>query len=163
MYLRIGKLCNDIVIPPSPSPGNGGSGLTCAMCHTVRDECSRGGCHQGLPSLEGDQRDDTATGHVQPPAHHQREHGGCGMWVWLLLPSLPHSPSSVIFLLPPMPLPLQKELAANITLEQGKTLPDAEGDVLRGLRTFQHPRTMHPHCVHYTYTTHSLKPHSHTL
>lgn len=29
---------------------------------------------------------------------------------------------------------LQKELAASITEEQGKTLVDAEGDVLRGLR-----------------------------
>lgn len=28
----------------------------------------------------------------------------------------------------------QKRLAANITEEQGKTLVDAEGDVLRGLR-----------------------------
>lgn len=27
-----------------------------------------------------------------------------------------------------------KRLAANITLEQGKTLPDAEGDVMRGIR-----------------------------
>lgn len=27
-----------------------------------------------------------------------------------------------------------KKLAANITLEQGKTLVDAEGDVMRGLR-----------------------------
>ena len=25
-------------------------------------------------------------------------------------------------------------MAANITLEQGKTIPDAEGDVMRGLR-----------------------------
>jgi malonate-semialdehyde dehydrogenase (acetylating) / methylmalonate-semialdehyde dehydrogenase len=31
-------------------------------------------------------------------------------------------------------LQLQKEIAKNITLEQGKTLVDAEGDVLRGLR-----------------------------
>jgi len=29
---------------------------------------------------------------------------------------------------------LQKKLAKNITTEQGKTLIDAEGDVLRGLR-----------------------------
>lgn len=29
-----------------------------------------------------------------------------------------------------------KKLAANITLEQGKTLPDAEGDVSRGLQVF---------------------------
>ena len=29
---------------------------------------------------------------------------------------------------------IQKDLAANITEEQGKTLADAEGDVLRGLR-----------------------------
>ena len=29
---------------------------------------------------------------------------------------------------------LQAELAENITIEQGKTLADAEGDVLRGLR-----------------------------
>jgi len=28
---------------------------------------------------------------------------------------------------------LQDELAANITLEQGKTIPDARGDVFRGL------------------------------
>ena len=28
---------------------------------------------------------------------------------------------------------LQDELAANVTLEQGKTLPDARGDVFRGL------------------------------
>lgn len=30
-----------------------------------------------------------------------------------------------------------KKLAANITLEQGKTLSDAEGDVMRGLRKYQ--------------------------
>lgn len=29
-----------------------------------------------------------------------------------------------------------KKIAANITTEQGKTLPDAEGDVTRGLRKF---------------------------
>ena len=29
-----------------------------------------------------------------------------------------------------------KKLAANITVEQGKTLADAEGDVMRGLRTY---------------------------
>lgn len=29
---------------------------------------------------------------------------------------------------------LQKELAQGITVEQGKTLADAEGDVVRGLR-----------------------------
>ena len=28
---------------------------------------------------------------------------------------------------------MQDELAANVTLEQGKTLPDARGDVFRGL------------------------------
>ena len=28
----------------------------------------------------------------------------------------------------------QSKIAANITLEQGKTLADAEGDVMRGLR-----------------------------
>ena len=33
-------------------------------------------------------------------------------------------------------LMLQGRLAANITEEQGKTLVDAEGDVLRGLRKF---------------------------
>lgn len=32
------------------------------------------------------------------------------------------------------PLIFQKELAKLITLEQGKTLADAEGDVFRGLR-----------------------------
>lgn len=32
------------------------------------------------------------------------------------------------------PSSLQKELARLITLEQGKTLADAEGDVFRGLR-----------------------------
>lgn len=32
---------------------------------------------------------------------------------------------------------LQKELAKSITVEQGKTLADAEGDVFRGLRKFQ--------------------------
>lgn len=31
---------------------------------------------------------------------------------------------------------LQKELAKMITLEQGKTLADAEGDVFRGLRKY---------------------------
>ena len=31
---------------------------------------------------------------------------------------------------------LQKRIAANITLEQGKTLVDAEGDVMRGLRKY---------------------------
>ena len=30
-----------------------------------------------------------------------------------------------------------KKLAANITQEQGKTLPDAEGDVSRGLQVFE--------------------------
>lgn len=30
----------------------------------------------------------------------------------------------------------QKELAKSITVEQGKTLADAEGDVFRGLRKF---------------------------
>jgi len=30
----------------------------------------------------------------------------------------------------------QRELAESVTLEQGKTLADAEGDVLRGLRKF---------------------------
>lgn len=35
-----------------------------------------------------------------------------------------------------LPLILQKELAKSITLEQGKTLADAEGDVFRGLRKF---------------------------
>lgn len=33
---------------------------------------------------------------------------------------------------------LQNVLAANITQEQGKTLPDAEGDVLRGLQVVEH-------------------------
>lgn len=33
-----------------------------------------------------------------------------------------------------MCLVFQKELARSITLEQGKTLADAEGDVFRGLR-----------------------------
>ena len=33
-------------------------------------------------------------------------------------------------------LNFQKPLAENVTLEQGKTLADAEGDVLRGLRNF---------------------------
>lgn len=37
----------------------------------------------------------------------------------------------------------QKELAKNITLEQGKTLVDAEGDVLRGLRKFFFEVTYH--------------------
>ncbi|GAB6027771.1 hypothetical protein CHUAL_002007 [Chamberlinius hualienensis] len=32
----------------------------------------------------------------------------------------------------------QKKLAANITLEQGKTIADAEGDVLRGLQVVEH-------------------------
>lgn len=32
------------------------------------------------------------------------------------------------------PFHFQKELAKVITLEQGKTLADAEGDVFRGLR-----------------------------
>ncbi|KAJ8309449.1 hypothetical protein KUTeg_014323 [Tegillarca granosa] len=32
----------------------------------------------------------------------------------------------------------QKELAKNITLEQGKTLVDAEGDVMRGLQVVEH-------------------------
>ena len=31
-------------------------------------------------------------------------------------------------------VPVQKELATNVTLEQGKTFADAEGDVMRGLR-----------------------------
>lgn len=31
-----------------------------------------------------------------------------------------------------------KELAKNVTTEQGKTLPDAEGDVLRGLQVVEH-------------------------
>ena len=33
---------------------------------------------------------------------------------------------------------IQNVLAANITEEQGKTLPDAEGDVLRGLQVVEH-------------------------
>ncbi len=33
---------------------------------------------------------------------------------------------------------LQGALAASITLEQGKTLADAEGDVLRGLQVVEH-------------------------
>jgi malonate-semialdehyde dehydrogenase (acetylating)/methylmalonate-semialdehyde dehydrogenase len=33
---------------------------------------------------------------------------------------------------------LQKELAKSITQEQGKTLVDAEGDVLRGLQVVEH-------------------------
>lgn len=33
------------------------------------------------------------------------------------------------------------ELAKNITIEQGKTLADAEGDVLRGLRKYIHRKT----------------------
>ena len=32
----------------------------------------------------------------------------------------------------------KKELAKNITTEQGKTLPDAEGDVMRGLQVVEH-------------------------
>jgi len=32
-----------------------------------------------------------------------------------------------------------KELAAILTAEQGKTLPDAEGDVFRGLEVVEHP------------------------
>ncbi|HAB65016.1 MAG TPA: malonate-semialdehyde dehydrogenase, partial [Pseudomonas sp.] len=31
-----------------------------------------------------------------------------------------------------------KELAAILTAEQGKTLPDAEGDVFRGLEVVEH-------------------------
>lgn len=31
-----------------------------------------------------------------------------------------------------------KQLAENITYEQGKTLSDAEGDVTRGLQVFMH-------------------------
>lgn len=31
-----------------------------------------------------------------------------------------------------------KDIAKNVTLEQGKTLPDAEGDVLRGLQVVEH-------------------------
>ena len=34
--------------------------------------------------------------------------------------------------------PHQEPLKANVTLEQGKTLPDAEGDVLRGLQVVEH-------------------------
>jgi len=37
---------------------------------------------------------------------------------------------------------VQDELAANVTLEQGKTLPDAKGDVFRGLGA--HPGTVTP-------------------
>lgn len=33
---------------------------------------------------------------------------------------------------------LQKKIAANITSEQGKTLADAEGDVMRGLQVVEH-------------------------
>jgi malonate-semialdehyde dehydrogenase (acetylating)/methylmalonate-semialdehyde dehydrogenase len=32
----------------------------------------------------------------------------------------------------------QKKLAENVTKEQGKTLPDAEGDVIRGLQVVEH-------------------------
>jgi malonate-semialdehyde dehydrogenase (acetylating)/methylmalonate-semialdehyde dehydrogenase len=31
-----------------------------------------------------------------------------------------------------------KDIAKNITYEQGKTLPDAEGDVMRGLQVVEH-------------------------
>lgn len=37
----------------------------------------------------------------------------------------------------------QKELAKSITVEQGKTLADAEGDVFRGLRKFISLTHMH--------------------
>ena len=42
---------------------------------------------------------------------------------------------------------LQKRIAANITLEQGKTLVDAEGDVMRGLRKYYQLL----HLIHSTY------------
>lgn len=40
---------------------------------------------------------------------------------------------------------LQKELAKSITVEQGKTLADAEGDVFRGLRKFISVTRAHTH------------------
>ncbi|CAB0020907.1 unnamed protein product [Nesidiocoris tenuis] len=40
-----------------------------------------------------------------------------------------------------------KELAENITTEQGKTLADAEGDVLRGLRVVEHACSMPSHLL----------------
>ncbi len=40
-------------------------------------------------------------------------------------------------------LHLQDELAANVTLEQGKTLPDARGDVFRGLGARAHLLYLH--------------------
>lgn len=36
---------------------------------------------------------------------------------------------------------VQDDLAANVTLEQGKTLPDARGDVFRGLGGCQRVNT----------------------
>ena len=33
---------------------------------------------------------------------------------------------------------LQSRIAKNITTEQGKTTVDAEGDVMRGLRKYEH-------------------------
>lgn len=39
-----------------------------------------------------------------------------------------------VFYIHIFPIHFQKELAKVITLEQGKTLADAEGDVFRGLR-----------------------------
>ena len=44
---------------------------------------------------------------------------------------------------------LQKRIAANITLEQGKTLVDAEGDVMRGLRKYYPDITLNTYCLLY--------------
>ena len=41
----------------------------------------------------------------------------------------------------------QRELAENITTEQGKTLPDAEGDVLRGLREYTLIEIQYRRCI----------------
>ena len=51
-------------------------------------------------------------------------------------------------------LHLQDELAANVTLEQGKTLPDARGDVFRGLGECPAVLVIHMHaCMHAQTTT----------
>ena len=99
------------------------------VCVLGRDECSGLGCPESLQHVAGDEPHDQTAGHVQTAGPHQRQHGelpgagdvcACVHWSLCVYKTCLCS--------------RQKELATNVTLEQGKTLADAEGDVMRGLR-----------------------------
>ena len=72
----------------------------------------------------------------QPPRMSDSQRGphGCRNPITTLTATLVPEPCSE-----PLALPAQDELARNVTLEQGKTLGDARGDVFRGLGAFFHP------------------------